>query len=265
MTALGFDHSGRSGDAPVVLEAIAIYPRIAMNDVAKIAWIADRLIEQFGTPHIEIVDPIENLVLTILSQNTNDVNRDRAFVSLMATYATLEQVRVAPLGEIAAAIQIGGLQQQKSRSIRQTLERIMNERGYLELAFLNDLSLFDALKWLTALPGVGPKTAGIVLLFSFERPYFPADTHIRRIMSRMGLVPERGDPHSRLNELLPADPLLMQRLHLLAIRLGRELCHPSKPECDECSLRPQCLWAHEHGPASEDRVTSPIEKGGSHR
>jgi endonuclease III len=235
-----------------------------MNDVAKITWVATRLTEHFGAPDIEILDPIENLILTILSQNTNDINRDRAFASLMETFATFDQIRLASLDEIAAAIQVGGLQQQKSRSIRQTLERIMNERGCLELAFLADLSLFDALKWLTALPGVGPKTAGIVLLFSFDRPYFPADTHIRRIMSRMGLVPERGDPHSRLNKLLPAAPLLMQRLHLLTIRLGRELCHPRNPECNKCCLRPHCLWPHVHGPTSEDRVTSPIEKGGSH-
>ena len=253
----------RSDDAPVVLKAIALYPRIAMNDAAKIAWIADRLIDQFGAPEVEILDPIENLVLTILSQNTTDVNRDRAFASLMARFETFEQVRLAPLDEIAAAIQVGGLQQQKSRSIRETLEWITNERGSLELEFLNDLSLLDALKWLTALPGVGPKTAGIVLLFSFDRPFFPADTHIRRIMNRMGLVSERGNPHPRLNDLIPADPLLMQQLHLLAIRLGRELCHPRKPECDRCSLRSECLWIRTHGSTREDAVTSPIEKGGS--
>lgn len=253
----------RLDDAPVVLKLIAIYPPIAMNEAAKIIWIADQLIEQFGTPEIEIVDPIENLILTILSQNTNDVNRDRAFASLMSAFATFDHVRLAPIGEIAKAIQVGGLQQQKSRSIHMTLERIMVERGCLELAFLNELSLCDALKWLTGLPGVGPKTAGIVLLFSFERPYFPADTHIRRIMSRMGLVPERGDPHSRLNKLLPVDPVLMQRLHLLTIRLGRELCHPRNPKCEQCSLRPECVWANAHGPTSADRVTSPINRGGS--
>ena len=252
-----------SGDAPVVREAFAIYPRIIMNDVAKIAWIASRLIEQFGAQEIESADPVENLVLTILSQNTNDVNRDRAFASLMTTFPTFDQVRLASLDEIAAAIQVGGLQQQKSRSIRQTLERIMNERGCLELAFLNDLSLLDALEWLTSLPGVGPKTAGIVLLFSFNRPFFPADTHIRRIMSRIGLASERGDPHPRLNELLPADPVLMQQLHLLGIRLGRELCHPRKPECERCPLQPECLWMPTHGSTSENRVTFSIEKGGS--
>jgi len=235
-----------------------------MDAAAKIIWIANRLIGQYGAPEIEILDPIENLVLTILSQNTTDINRDRAYASLMKTFKTFNQIRLAPTAEIAAAIQVGGLQQQKSRSIHKALEQIMNERGSLDLAFLNELSLSDALQWLTGLSGVGPKTAGIVILFSFHRPFFPADTHIRRIMSRMGLVPEQGDPHPRLNKLLPADPVLMQRLHLLAIRLGRELCHPRKPECERCPLQPGCLWMRTHGSITEDAVTSPIEKGGSH-
>ena len=235
-----------------------------MDAAAKIIWIANRLTEQYGAPEIEILDPVENLMLTILSQNTTDVNRDRAYASLMKTFKTFDQIRLAPTADIAAAIQVGGLQQQKSRSIHKALEQIMTERGSLDLAFLNELSLSDALKWLTALPGVGPKTAGIVILFSFERPFFPADTHIRRIMSRMGLVPEQGDPHPRLNKLLPADPVLMQRLHLLAIRLGRELCHPRKPECEQCSLRPECVWTRTHGSVNEDAVTFPIRKGGSH-
>lgn len=257
------DHSDRFADAPVVLEAFALYPRIVMDEATKIVWIAHQLAKQFGTPEIEIIDPIENLVLTILSQNTNDNNRDRAFASLMSTFESFDQIRLAPIDEVAKAIQVGGLQQQKSRSIQKALEQIHVEQGSLELAFLNELSLFDALKWLTSLPGVGPKTAGIVLLFSFQRPYFPADTHIRRIMSRIGLVPERGDPHSRLNELLPADPVLMQRLHLLTIQLGRELCHPRNPNCEQCSLRPECLWTQMHGSTSADGVTSPIDRGGS--
>lgn len=235
-----------------------------MDAAEKIIWIADRLIGHYGVPEIEIIDPIENLVLTILSQNTTDVNRDRAFASLMKTFGTLDRVRLAPIADMAAAIQVGGLQHQKSRSICNALNQIMAERGSLDLSFLNDLSLSDAVAWLRALPGVGPKTAGIVILFSFHRPFFPADTHIRRIMSRLGLVPEKGDPHPHLNELLPADPTLMQQLHLLAIRLGRALCHPSKPECEGCPLHPECLWTRAHGSTPEDEVTSPIDKGGSH-
>ena len=254
---------GRSDNALVVLQAIAIYARFAMNDTSKIMWIADRLVEQFGEAAMEILDPIENLVLTILSQNTTDVNRDRAFASLMKAFGSIDRVRLAPLDKIAEVIQVGGLQQQKSRSIRGALEIIMQQRGCLELTFLNDLSLSSARTWLTALPGVGPKTAGIVLLFSFNLPFFPADTHIRRVMSRMGLISERGDPHPPLNKLLPADPALMQQLHLLTIRLGRELCHPKKPACGECSLSSKCLWLQTDGSASKDAVTSPISKGGS--
>ena len=236
-----------------------------MDDNAKIIWIAARLIESFGAPTVHPHDPIENLVLTILSQNTNDVNRDRAFASLLETFGTLGNVQSAKLEDIAAAIRIGGLHRQKARSIREALDRIMSERGCLELEFLNDLPLLGALDWLLGLPGVGPKTASIVLLFSFDRPVFPADTHIRRVMSRMGLVSEQGDPHPRLNNLLPADSTLMQRLHLLTIRLGREVCHPRKPACTHCPLRSECVWMQAHGSTSEHEVTSSIDKGGSHQ
>jgi len=254
----------RSGESPVVPGGIGLYARIAMDDNMKITWIADRLIDFFGAPTVRPHDPIENLVLTILSQNTNDTNRDRAFESLMRRFGTLEDVRTASLKDIASAIQVGGLQQQKSRSIREALDRIVETRQYLDLAFLDDLALPDAVNWLLKLPGVGPKTASIVLLFSFDRPVFPADTHIRRVMIRMELVPRQGDPHPRLNELLPADSTLMQRLHLLTIRLGREVCHPRKPECARCPLQPECVWTQTHGSASEDRVTSSLDKGGTH-
>ncbi len=253
-----------SDETPVVPGAIGPYAPIEMNDKTKITWIADRLIETYGAPTGRLHDPIENLVLTILSQNTNDTNRDRAFKSLMKRFKTLEDVRVASLGDIASAIQIGGLQQQKARSIREALNRIVKTRGYLDLEFLNDLAPHDALRWLLELPGVGPKTAGIVMLFSFDRPIFPADTHIRRVMSRMGLVPERGDPHPQLNQLLPADSLLMRRLHLLTIRLGREICHPRKPECVKCPLRCECVWTRSHDSEHEDVVTSLSDKGGIH-
>lgn len=236
-----------------------------MDDDTKILWVAERLIETFGAPTTQLQDPIGNLVLTILSQNTNDTNRDRAFESLMKLYGTFENVLAASLGDIADAIQIGGLHQQKARSIQTALDRIMSARGRLELAFLNELPLQEALEWLLELPGVGPKTASIVLLFSFNRPVFPADTHIRRVMSRMGLIPERGDPHPRLNKILPSDSTLMQRLHLLTIRLGREVCHPRKPACERCPLQSKCIWTQKHGLANEDRVTSSPDEGGPDR
>lgn len=234
-----------------------------MNDATKIAWIVSRLIKFYGVPTVQFLDPIENLILTILSQNTNDVNRDRAFASLMKRFGTFAAVGAASQKDIASAIQIGGLQQQKARSIHEALDRIMNVQGCLDLAFLNYLPLEDALSWLLSLPGVGPKTAAIVLLFSFDRPVFPADTHIRRVMNRMGLVPQRGDPHQRLNKLLPDDSLLMQRLHLLTICLGREVCHPRKPDCARCPLCSECVWTQIHGSTNQDEVTSSFDKGGT--
>jgi endonuclease III len=236
-----------------------------MDDGTKILWVADRLIAHFGAPTIQSHDPVETLVLTILSQNTNDTNRDRAFASLMKRFGTLEQVQDAPQNDVATAIRIGGLHHQKAASIQRALMRIASVRGRLDLSFLADLSLDESLDWLLALPGVGPKTAGIVLLFSFSRPVFPADTHIRRVMSRLGLVSGRGDPHPRLNELLPSDPILMQRLHLLTIRLGREICHPRNPECSRCPLRGECEWTKAHGPARANRVTSATSRGGTDR
>lgn len=233
-----------------------------MNDIEKIHWIADRLMDGYGTPEIQILDPVENLVLTILSQNTNDNNRDRAYSSLLKAFGTLDDVRRAPVTKIAQAIQVGGLHRQKSQSIQNALEQIVVECGSLDLSFLTALPLHQAMTWLTSLPGVGPKTAGIVLLFSFNRPYFPADTHIRRVMSRMGLVSPHSDPHTRLNEILPSDPLLMQRLHLLTIQLGRQRCHPKNPECLNCPLKAKCSWEKAHGSTREDGVTSPNGKGG---
>ncbi len=250
---------------PVAQTYVPLYPREAMDDRTKILWIADRLIACFGAPSIQPHDPVATLILTILSQNTNDTNRDRAFESLMDRFGTLERIREAALGEIATAIRIGGLHHQKARSIREALTRVADSRGKLDLSFLANLPLREALGWLRALPGVGPKTAGIVLLFSFARPVFPADTHIRRVMSRMGLVSPQGDPHPRLNALLPPDPILMQRLHLLTIRLGREICHPRNPDCSSCPIRAECVWTKAHGSTTSNRVTSSTDRGGTDR
>jgi len=225
-----------------------------MDAPARINWIAQKLVDAYGPQSIPRQDPVETLVLTILSQNTTDTNRDRAFCSLIETFGDLDKVAEASMDDIASAIRHGGLQQQKAKSIREALAFVVSERGRLDLSFLEELPVDAAMQWLLALQGVGPKTASIVLLFCFDRPTFPVDTHIRRVMRRMGLLNGHGDPHPRLNALLPADPVLMQQLHLLTIRLGREVCHPRNPCCQRCPLRPQCSWTH--GVHTADRVTS---------
>ncbi len=224
-----------------------------------ILWIAGQLASTFGPARYETLDPLENLVLTILSQNTNDTNRDRAYASMIDAFGTLDAVRTAPIEKLAESIRIGGLHQQKARSIHAALDRVHETAGTLSLAFLDGLALDDAHRWLVQLSGVGPKTAGIVLLFSFNRPVFPADTHIRRVMSRMGLVPEKGDPHPKLNALLPHDVLLMQQLHLHTIQLGRATCHPRKPDCDSCPLKTRCIWVTAHRLEGADAVSSAPE------
>ncbi|MEA3238936.1 MAG: endonuclease III [Candidatus Bipolaricaulota bacterium] len=213
-----------------------------MNGKEKIDWIAQRLLDRYGEIEMARSDPLEELITTILSQNTNDTNRDRAYRSLIDRFGSLAAVKEAPVELIAEAIKIGGLHNQKSIRIKNLLERIMRERGSLDISFLDDLPLDRALFWLLSFPGVGRKTAGIVMLFSFDKPYFPVDTHIKRVTGRLELIGPKDDPHQQINELLPPDPALMRRLHLHLIRLGREICHPRNPNCPVCVLSDHCAW-----------------------
>lgn len=215
----------------------------------KAIWLADRLTERFGAPDTTRPDPVASLVLTILSQNTNDTNRDRAYASLLDRFGSLDAVRTTKTDSISRAIRIGGLHRQKAIRILQVLNRIYAERGRLDLSFLGDLDLKEAMDWLLTSPGVGKKTAGILMLFSFGRPYFPVDTHIRRVLTRVGLIDPKGDPHDQANGFLPKDPALMATLHLLIIRLGREICRPRRPDCPNCPIEDECVRAIESAPS----------------
>ena len=224
------------------------WPRILgwMDASGIVRWTHDQLRKRYGDAPPESPPPVENLVLTILSQNTNDANRDRAYRALIERFGRLEAIREASAKEIARTIRVGGLHRQKAERIRRILRRITEERGALDIGFLASLEIDEAMNWLLASPGVGQKTAGIVMLFSFGKPFFPVDTHIRRVFTRLGVVGPREDAHRRLNALLPEDPQMMATLHLNAIRLGRDLCHPRGPECADCPLQPRCTWHSEH-------------------
>ena len=184
---------------------------------------------------------VDELVSTILSQNTNDINRDRAFNALRAKYANWETVRDAPSAEVVDVIRVAGLANQKGPRIQQVLKQITNERGSLDLAFLSELPLEEARAWLMKFNGVGPKTAAIVLCFSLGRPAFPVDTHIYRVTGRLGLRPEKisvEDAHPYLENLFP--PETYYAVHLNIIRLGREICQARKPMCAQCPLQSIC-------------------------
>ncbi len=191
--------------------------------------------------HWNPIDPLDELINTILSQNTNDANRDRAYRALRATFPTWEAVRDAATAKVIAAIRPAGLANQKGPRIQQVLRRITAERGVLDLNFLCDLPTDEAKAWLTSLEGVGLKTASIVLLFALGKPAFPVDTHIHRVTGRLGLLPPRTSAdkaHTILAELMP--PEWYHSFHLNVIEHGRQVCKALRPQCERCVLQPQC-------------------------
>jgi endonuclease III len=204
-----------------------------------------RLVAFYGQPTWRNpMPPVDELVSTILSQNTNDANRDRAFQSLRRHFPTWEAVRDADPASVVAAIRSAGLANQKGPRIQRILQEITSERGSLDLNFLRELSLEEARGWLKKFKGVGPKTAAIVLLFSLGRPAFPVDTHIYRVTGRIGLRPEKmsvEDAHMYLEKLFPSETYYAA--HLNIIRLGREICAARKPACERCPLREICNYA----------------------
>jgi len=202
----------------------------------------ETLLMAYGQPvWREELPPVDELVSTILSQNTNDVNRDRAFYALRERFAAWEAVRDAPEADVVDAIRPAGLANQKGPRIQAVLRAITEERGALDIGFLRDLPVDQARAWLTKFKGVGPKTAAIVLLFSLGRPAFPVDTHVHRVTGRLGLRPESmsaDDSHAHFEGLLPPDTYYAAHLNL--IRHGREVCHARKPACAGCVLLKLC-------------------------
>ena len=213
-----------------------------------------KLLQTYGTPTWrEPLPPIDELVSTILSQNTNDLNRDRAFLALRAALPTWEAVRDAPRSAVIRLIRSAGLANQKGPRIQNVLREITKERGNLDLGFLADLPLEEGRSWLMKFGGVGPKTAAIVLLFSLNRPAFPVDTHIYRVSGRIGLRPEKMSvekAHVHLESLLA--PEAYYAAHLNLIRLGREVCHARRPDCPKCPVRRSCEFEPKTKPRSSD-------------
>jgi endonuclease III len=216
-----------------------------MRDLKKRAIaIHEKLLDAFGEPIWRNPLPaIDELVSTILSQNTNDVNRDRGFNALRAKLPIWEAVRDAKAEDVIAAIKPAGLANQKGPRIQQVLRAITEERGSLNLDFLADLPVEEARAWLMKFNGVGPKTAAIVLCFSLNMPAFPVDTHIYRVTGRIGLRPEKmtvEQAHPHLESVFP--PETYYAAHLNFIRLGREICGARKPNCPKCPLIKLCEY-----------------------
>ncbi|NPA27054.1 MAG: endonuclease III [Chloroflexi bacterium] len=207
----------------------------------KARIVHQRLLEHFGPAPRRRRDPLDELVLTVLSQNTNDRNRDRAYEALRARFPTWADVRDADPDAVKAAIRTAGLANQKGPRIQAILRQITQERGALDLSFLAQMDTDEARQWLLRFPGVGPKTAAIVLLFSLDKPAFPVDTHVYRVTGRLGLRPPNlsvEKTHELMEQIFPPDAYYDAHINL--IRLGRQYCHPRRPRCAQCPLRDIC-------------------------
>jgi len=209
---------------------------------SKALAIHQRLITAYGTPTWHSGDdPVSQIVNTILSQSTTDVNRDRAYCRLRERFPTWEAVRQAPTAEVQEAIRPAGLSAQRAPRIQAALDTIAGERGELSLDFLRELPVAEAKAWLTHIKGIGPKTAAIVLLFSLGMPAFPVDTHVQRVCRRLGLAPAnaRAPKIEELIEgLMPAESYYAFHLNLIAH--GRRICKSQRPLCPICPLLDLC-------------------------
>jgi endonuclease-3 len=210
---------------------------------ARIEVILERLGARYDEPRWtgSRLDAVSELVLTILAQNTADVNSHRAFVLLTERYPTWDAVLGAPTDELTDVIRPGGLAPTKAPRIQHVLAEILDERGNFDLSFLASLPVDEARDWLTALPGIGRKTASIVLMFCFGMPALPVDTHVFRVAQRIGLLPPKADlakAHDLLERALEAEA--MYPFHVEMIRHGRDTCRAPRPICSICPLTDIC-------------------------
>src|SRR6266487_2363623 len=191
-------------------------------------------------PRLPIID---ELVATVLSQHTSDVNSERAFARLKELFPSWEQVADAPAEQIADAIRCGGIADQKARRIRQLLAAIEDSEGSIDLRRLHDVDDESAQTYLLSLPGVGPKTAACVLTFSMGRAAFPVDTHVHRVTARLGWIPPGASAertHQLLSRRIPAD--IRYDLHVALVNHGRAVCKAQRPRCGPCVLRDLCAY-----------------------
>lgn len=204
-----------------------------------------RLRRRFGTLEPpRRTDPLDELVLTVLSQHTSDVNAGRAFEALRRRFPTWGAVAGAPETEVAEAIRSGGLANVKAPRIQAILREIRAREGGFDLGWMRRAAAARARGYLTSLPGVGPKTAAVVLAFSLGRPALPVDTHVHRVAGRLGFYPARTGParaHVLMEQLVPAR--IRIPMHVGLIRLGREICKAARPRCEVCPLADICPTA----------------------
>jgi endonuclease III len=249
--------------------------RLARTRPGLLTDILDGLASTYGRPTWERrLDPTSELILTVLSQNSADVNAERAFESLRRAFPSVHPaeahkpgagwggaglsegpppdwlaVESAPVEELVEAIRPGGLAVQKAPRIQGALRRIREERGDHSLEFLGDMAALDARAWLTGIDGIGRKTASVLLLFCFGMPLMPVDRHVERVSHRIGLIPPKAtadDAHELFLAMLEPDQ--MYEAHVNLIQHGRKICHARNPEHERCPIAARCRFVNPKAP-----------------
>jgi endonuclease-3 len=208
----------------------------------------DLLEGEYGLPKRRGLSPVDLLVQTILSQNTASANTHRAFDNLKRRYIDYQALLDAPDEEVASAIRCGGLANIKTRRIKEALVAIKGRDGSIDLDFLRDADPEEARSYLMTLPGVGPKTAAVVLLFAFKMPLLPVDTHVNRLSRRLGFVPKKAsleEAERTLEKITPKEKYCS--FHVNLIRHGRAVCSARSPSCDGCILKGLCPYPDRAG------------------
>ncbi|MBA2362057.1 MAG: endonuclease III [Chloroflexia bacterium] len=230
------------------------------------ALLADTYGEAEWSPKL---DGTSELVLTILSQHTSDINSGAAFDALRDhCHSDWNAVSAMPVEELTQVIRSAGLSNIKARRIQRVLREILDRRGSLDLRFLKNLPIADGRAWLTSLPGVGPKTAACVLLFSYGLPVMPVDTHVHRVSGRLGLIGPKvtaDRAHDLLATLVP--PERVYAFHINLIRHGRQVCKAGVPRCHLCPLTRHCDYFQSRITTTTEQVsrTAPAKKGRTDR
>lgn len=217
---------------------------------AKAQQIYGRLLETYGhNPNVPRREPMHELISTILSHRTTGKNEDLAYRRMMERFGTWQGVRDAPEDQLADAIAPSNYPEVKAPRIKEVVQRVLDQQPNANLDFLRDMPLDEAMAWLTALPGVGPKTASLVLLFCFQRPVLPVDTHVHRVSQRTGLIGPKVNAtaaHPLLLALFPPDPQVLYNFHINALRHGQRICVWGTPRCSQCPLTDLCSYYQTH-------------------
>lgn len=209
-----------------------------------------RLLQTYGEhPLKPRREPMHELISTMLSHRTTQKNEAVAFEQMWQHFGSWEAIRDAPVAELAETIAPSNFAEAKAPNIKETLRRIIDERSAPTIDFLRDLPPQEGLEWLMSLPGVGIKTASLVLLFCFAKPVLPIDTHVHRVSQRLGLIGPKVTPeaaHKILLDLLPTDPHVLFNFHISMLKHGQKICIWGTPRCEKCPLMDLCDWYQSH-------------------